>query len=87
MHIINPFNAQELINESATGFPVVGALVEVVNSIYWLIGGFVGLSVILFLLRWWDARSTKKRLQNIEAAIQLISEKLDKLALKKPKSK
>ncbi len=83
MSLITPFDSA-LINQTAvSGFPVINTLAWLVNSIYVLIGGLVGLSILTFFLRWLDSRRANVRLNRIEASLGEVNEKLDKLIKKK----
>lgn len=80
MPLISLFEASSLINETMVpNIPVVGALAGIVNTLYLMAGGFVGLSIIFFFIRWWDLHKTRKRLEQVESLLELVNKKLDKL--------
>jgi hypothetical protein len=83
MPIIDPFNTQQLINATAIDFPVVQMFANIVNLLYVVFGGIIGISIIFFLFRWREMYLLRKRLENVEIAVNLINQKLDKILKKK----
>jgi hypothetical protein len=83
MPLIDPLNTQQLINATRIDVPVVQMFANIINSLYVIFGGIVGISIIFFLFRWREMYLLRKRLEEIEAAVVLINEKLDKILKKK----
>lgn len=67
--------------------PVLGTVLDLAKAVYFLLGGFVGLSVIFFFIRWWDSRRLKRQLARMESLLELINGKLEKLIARKPARK
>jgi hypothetical protein len=83
MAIIGIETPSEIINASGIDVPVVQSLANIVNGLYFIFGGIIGVSIVLLILRWREAYMTRKRMEEIEEGLLLINEKLDHLLSKK----
>ena len=77
-----------MVNDTiVSGIPVLGTVVNMAKAAYIIIGGFVGLSVIFFFVKWWDSRMFRKRLARVESMLESIDGKLDKILEGKARKK
>ncbi|MBN2453935.1 hypothetical protein JXB11_00145 [Candidatus Woesearchaeota archaeon] len=77
----------DLINVTGVDVPVVNSLANIINSLYFIFGGIIGVSIILLILRWRESYMIRKRMEEIEEGLLLINEKLDCVLKKKKKPK
>jgi hypothetical protein len=85
MGLVNFLDPGQLVNASSLPIHQLQTLANVVNNLYLLVGGVVGVSIVLLLLRWREAYLFKRRLEEIEEGLILINEKLDNILKKKKK--
>jgi hypothetical protein len=87
MSLVNFLNPDQLVNASSLPLPQLQTMANLLNSLYVIVGGVVGLSLLFILLRWREAYMFRRRMEEVEEGLILINEKLDCLLRKKKKKK
>ncbi|MFH1182517.1 MAG: hypothetical protein V1702_06165 [Candidatus Woesearchaeota archaeon] len=85
MGLVNFLDPNQLVNASQLPLPQLQTMANLVNNLYVIVGGIVGLSLIFILLRWREAYLFRRRMEEVEEGLILINEKLDCLLKKKKK--
>ena len=87
---INPWDSQQLINATQVNSPLIHTVADLVNALYVLIGGIVGISIIFLLFRtrqsWVTRRKMQQQKENMDilvTKVNSIDKKLDKILKKK----
>ena len=62
---LGTISSEELINVTGLDVPVVNSLANIINSLYFIFGGIIGVSIILLLLRWREAYMLRRRMEEI----------------------
>lgn len=86
MSLVNFLDPNQLVNASSLPLPQLQTMAMLLNNLYVILGGVVGLSLIFILLRWREAYLVRRRMEEIEEGLILINEKLDCVLKKRKKS-
>jgi hypothetical protein len=87
MGLLNLINPDQLVNATQVTVPQLQVLVNIINNLYMIVGGVVGLSIIFIILRWREAYLWRRRLEDIEEGLLLVNAKLDRLLKGKVKKR
>ncbi|MCP3682705.1 MAG: hypothetical protein GY861_08455 [bacterium] len=78
------FTSQTLINATELNAPqIVEPFINILNTLFILIGGFFGIFVLNIAYRVWAHKRLYKRIDNLEASVEKLQNQLKKQKKKK----